>query len=115
MIEGLRFKSNSGNLGTASRSGAMSKKSKFPKFKKKNKENSFTLDAIIHVFEDKIQLPKIGKIKLKEKNYIPLGSPKTATISQKAGRWFVSVRYEVEIPNELIQGKKKPEKYEFTS
>lgn len=73
-------------------------KSKFPKFKKKGIKDSFTLNNPVVVGDSWIQLPKIGKVRLYEKNYIPIGKPKSATISKKAGRWFVSVYYEVEIP-----------------
>lgn len=72
----------------------------FPQFKSKHKnKNSFKLCAPIHVFADKIQIPKIGKVKLKEKNYIPTDNTKifSATVSEQAGRWFVSVQMEVEI------------------
>jgi len=83
------------------------KQAKFPKFKKKNIDDKFTVDGHIRVLETHIQLPKIGKIRLKERNYIPIGKPKSATISKKAGRWFVSVRYEIDISkkesnNEII-------------
>jgi len=69
--------------------------SKFPQKKKKGKRDSFTLDKPIYVFENYIQLPKIGKVRLKEKGYIPTGNPKSATISLKVGRWFVAIKYEI--------------------
>lgn len=74
------------------------KQSKFPKFKKKGIKDSFSLNHPIIITNSKIQLPKIGKVRLKEYGYIPEGKPKSATITKKAGRWFVSVLYEVEIP-----------------
>jgi len=73
------------------------KQNSFPKFKKKGQRDSFTLDAPITIKNNKIKLPKIGWIKLKEHDYIPDGKPKSATISLIANRWFVSVRYEIEI------------------
>jgi len=73
------------------------KQNSFPKFKKKGQRDSFTLDASIIIKGNKIKLPKIGWIKLKEHNYIPEGKPKSATISLMADRWFVSVKYETEI------------------
>lgn len=73
------------------------KQTAFPKFKKKGQRDSFTLDAPIIVKDNKIKLPKIGWIKLKEHSYIPEGNPKSATISLRANRWFVSVKYETEI------------------
>lgn len=73
------------------------KQSAFPKFKKKGQRDSFALDAPITIKNNRIKLPKIGWIKLKEHDYIPNGKPKSATISLRAGRWFVSVKYETEI------------------
>ena len=72
------------------------KTSGFPKFKKKGRKDSFALDTPVIVFNNKIQLPKIGVVRLKEHGYIPVGKPKKATISLRAGRWFVSVQYEIE-------------------
>ncbi len=71
--------------------------SKFPRFKKKGAKDSFKLDTPVVVGDTWIKLPKIGKVRLKEHNYIPVGKPKSATISKRAGRWFVSVSYETEI------------------
>lgn len=62
----------------------------FPKFKRKGKKDSFTLRDPINSFSTSVQLPKIGIIKLKEHNYIPVGKLKEATISKYAGKWFVS-------------------------
>jgi putative transposase len=73
----------------------------FPKFKsKKTSGESFFLEYPIRVFENKIQLPRIGKVRLKEKNYIPTSGVKiiSATVSKRAGRWFVSVQMEQEMP-----------------
>lgn len=77
-----------------------SKQSGFPKYKKKGQKDSFTVFEAIDVVKNKIKIPKIGWIKLKQHDYIPQGKPKSATISLRAGRWFVSVRYE----QDIIQG-----------
>ena len=77
------------------------KKPGFPKFKsKKTSRESFFLDGKIHVFDGQIQLPKIGKVKLKEKGYIPTIGVKiiSATVSKRAGRWFVAVSTQQEMP-----------------
>jgi putative transposase len=74
-------------------------KTGYPKFKSKHKgRGSFRLDAPVHVCEHAIQLPKIGMVKLKESGYIPTWGVKvlSATISEKAGKWFVSVQVEEE-------------------
>ncbi len=47
--------------------------------------------GIIKVFRGAIQLPRIGLIRLKEHNYIPIGKYGQATITEQAGHWFVSV------------------------
>lgn len=81
------------------------KQNAFPKFKKKGQNESFTLDAPINVKNNKIKLPKIGWVSLKESNYIPEGKHKSATISLRANKWFVSVRYETEIEQKQYENK----------
>jgi len=68
----------------------------FPKFKsKKNEKQSFRLDGAISVESDCIKLPRIGKLKLSEKDYIPTDCKiLSATVSKRAGKWFVSVQVE---------------------
>jgi len=68
----------------------------FPKFKsKKNEKQSFRLDGCISVKSDCIKLPRIGKLRLAEKDYIPTDCEiLSATVSKRAGKWFVSVRAE---------------------
>jgi putative transposase len=73
-----------------------SKKKKRPKFKKKGRNDSFTLDGSIRVDHFKIQVPKIGCLKTYER--LPQGIiPKSVTISRQAERWFISFRIETEI------------------
>jgi len=69
----------------------------FPKFKsKKNEKQSFRLNGAISVESDHIKLPKIGKLKLAEKDYIPTDCKiLSATVSKRAGKWFVSVQVEM--------------------
>jgi putative transposase len=76
----------------------------YPRFKSKSKgRGSFRLDCPVYVFEQSIQLPKIGLVRLKEKEYIPTKGVKTlsATISEQAGRWFVSVQVEEACPEPI--------------
>ncbi len=70
----------------------------FPKFKKKSKAiGSFRLTGSIHVFSDAIQLPRLGRVPLKEKDYLPTEAQVlSATVSEQAGRWYVSVQVEEE-------------------
>ena len=75
---------------------AFKKTSKPPRFKRKGRNDSFTLDGTIKVIDHyKIQVPKIGAIKTYEQ--LPLGyKPKSLTISRKADDWFISFKIEVE-------------------
>lgn len=76
--------------------------SRYPRFKSKKKGGgSFTLTGTIKVFADIIQLPRIGGIRFKESNYLPTDQRiLSATVSEHANRWFVSilVKEEIEIP-----------------
>ena len=78
----------------------------FPRFKsKKNGLGSFRLTGTIKVFDRHIQLPRIGKIKLKERGYLHNGKILSATVSERAGRWFVSLQMEetIEAPENKPQ------------
>lgn len=67
-----------------------------PRFKKKGRDDSFTLDGTIKVVDhNKIQVPVIGVLKTYEQ--LPFGyKPKSVTISRTADRWFISFKVEVE-------------------
>lgn len=72
----------------------------YPRFKSKHKSPpKFCVSGKneIHVEQGKIRLPRIGWVKLFEKDYIPEGRYYTARISYKAGKWFVSVQKEIEV------------------
>lgn len=75
------------------------KKTGFPCFKsRKDGVGSFRLTGHITVSDRYIKLPRIGKVRLKETNYLPTDKHVlSATVSQRAGRWFVSVATEEEI------------------
>jgi putative transposase len=71
----------------------------FPKFKsKKNGINSFTLRGNIKVESSRIKLPRIGWLRLKEDNYLPVKGVKvlSANISNQAGHWFISLQVETQ-------------------
>jgi putative transposase len=53
------------------------------------------------VFANAIQLPRLGRLRLKERSYLPTCGVKllSATVSEHAGRWFVSVQVEMELPD----------------
>ncbi|MGB3509058.1 MAG: transposase [Microcoleaceae cyanobacterium] len=68
-----------------------SKVSGQPKFKKKGRDDSFTLDGSISVGFNRIKLPRIGWVKTFEilPDHV---TPKSVTITKKADRWFVSFK-----------------------
>jgi putative transposase len=70
----------------------------FPQMKKKSKAiGSFRLTGSINVFSDAIQLPRLGRLRLHEHDFIPTDAKVlSATVSEQAGRWFVSIQVEAE-------------------
>ena len=81
-------------------------KSKFPRFKKKNKSDVkmyFVKEGNASCLSERhrIKIPTLGWVRLKEKGYIPTSRDgfivKSGTISHKAGRYYISVL--VDIPN----------------
>jgi putative transposase len=80
----------------------------FPRFKSKKRGlGSFRLTGAIHVFEDAVQLPRLGRLRLKERGYLPVQGAKvlSATVSEHAGRWFVAVQVEMVLPDPVITEK----------
>lgn len=79
-------------------------KSKFPKFKKKNKSDvkmyfvKTDAKVIIQCERHRIKIPTLGWVRLKEKGYIPTNPNthiiKSGTVSYKAGRYYVSILVE---------------------
>jgi len=90
------------------KTGKLRGKIGYPRFKSKRRGvGSFRLTGVIRVFDGHIQLPRLGRLKLKERGYLPTGEVHilSSTVSEKAGRWFVSVQVEEEIPDpEPTQG-----------
>ncbi|GCE45926.1 RNA-guided endonuclease InsQ/TnpB family protein [Thermosporothrix hazakensis] len=70
----------------------------FPTFKKKSKGiGSFRLTGSIKVLRDAVQLPRLGRMRLHEHDFIPTTARiLSATVSEEAGRWFVSIQVEEE-------------------
>ncbi len=85
----------------------------FPRFKSKKRGiGGFRLTGTIRVFERHVQLPRLGRIRLKERGYLPFDDPNirvlSANVTERASRWFVSLQVEQEIdvkePSESIGG-----------
>lgn len=76
----------------------------FPKFKSRKKAiGSFSLFGSIRVFDNAVQLPRLGRLRLKEHGYLPEHGWKIlrAIVSEKAGRWFVSLQVEQDVPDPI--------------
>jgi IS605 OrfB family transposase len=74
----------------------------YPKFKSKKKgPGSFRLTGAIHVTERAVQLPRLGRLRLKECGYLPTKGVKilSATVSEQAGHWFVSLQVQEDVPD----------------
>jgi putative transposase len=84
---------------------------KYPRFKKKDQEESFRADNgppgkgehAVKVSDKQIRLPVIGKIKMREKVRFD-GQVKSVVVSLKAGRWSASISVEV---NQVVVNKAK--------
>jgi putative transposase len=92
-----------------------SKQKGFPKFKSRHQNPlKFRLTGSIRVPEDgkRIKLPNLGWLRLKEVGYLP--GPKredvkiqSASLSEQAGRWFVSLTCKIEVPDVLQRPRTK--------
>src|SRR5258708_13682078 len=73
----------------------------YPQLKTKRKGlGSFRLTGSIHIYEKAIDLPRLATLRLKECGYLPTSGVNvlSATVSEEAGRWFVSVQVEEDVP-----------------
>lgn len=70
----------------------------FPKFKKKGVHDSFRLTGTIKVDGKSIQLPRLGRMRLKELSHVT-GRILSATVTKEADRWYVSLTVEEERPD----------------
>ncbi len=75
---------------------------KAPRFKKKGQKDSFYLEAgtiakpMIKNDGRKIKLPTIGWVRLAEP--LPLTAVHNCVISRQANKWFIAIKYDVQLP-----------------
>lgn len=71
----------------------------FPKFKSKHRtKNSFSIGGSVYVKDNKIILPRVGSVRIKEDIADKLiGKIGYVSLSERAGRWFVSIPVEENI------------------
>ena len=73
------------------------KKKARPRFKKKGRQDSFTLDGTIKILSsNKLKVPVIGCLKTYERLPV-VPDPKNVTISREADRWFISFKIDVTV------------------
>jgi putative transposase len=70
----------------------------FPRFKSKGVNDSFRLTGTIRFTGRKIQLPRLGKLRIKERRkWYCKGRILSVTVRRRVNRWFVSVTVEEEV------------------
>src|SRR5258707_14542056 len=81
------------------KAGKLTGKLGYPQRKsRKRGPGSFRLTGSIGVLPAAIQLPRLGRLRLKERGYLPTSGVQvlSATVSEHAGHWYVSVQVEHE-------------------
>ncbi len=80
------------------------KKKGMPKFKKKDKHDSFRYPQGFKFEANKVFLPKIGWVTFRRSRKIK-GTPKNVTVSKRAGEWYFAVQVEDELEEPKHQNK----------
>jgi putative transposase len=81
------------------KAGKLRGKLGYPRRKSKKRGlGSFRLTGAIVVFPNAIQLPRLGRLRLKERDYLPTSGARilSATVSERAEHWYVSIQIEQE-------------------
>jgi putative transposase len=86
------------------------KRARYPRFRSRHRgDGAFRLTGSIGVEDTHITLPRLGRVKLKERGYLPHGAHiRSATISEHAERWYASVAVEKDravaprVPGEVV-------------
>ncbi len=67
----------------------------FPRFKSRHTTvGSFRVNGVIRVGPKWVQLPRLGRLHLKERSYLPSDGAHvlSATVRSRAGRWYIALR-----------------------
>lgn len=81
----------------------------FPRFKSRHRDPlKFRLTGSVKARERAFYLPSIGWVRLKEAGYIPTQMFSQVSVSEQAGRWFVSVLVKTEAPDPQPLGNTSP-------
>ena len=73
-------------------------RARFPRFRSRHRGiGSFRLTGGVRVEDGHVTLPRIGRVKLKERGYLPTAVHlRSVTVSERSGRWYVSRSVEEE-------------------
>lgn len=71
----------------------------FPKFAKKREYKSFTFKRFVRVEDDRLHLPKLGRMKYFKSREVE-GKVKTATIVKEDNGWFICIVAEYQVPHD---------------
>jgi len=77
---------------------AFQKVKKPPRFKKKGKADSFTVDGALKIESFRVKVPVIGWLKTYERQRAGY-QPKSFTLSRTADRWYITWKVETELTN----------------
>ncbi len=70
---------------------------RLPRFKRKGRHDAFRYPQGIKLEGSRVYLPKAGWVKLRLSRPVE-GEIRNATVSRRAGHWFVSIQTEMEVP-----------------
>ena len=81
------------------------KRADFPKFKRKGNKESFRFPqgCKLEQHNSRIYLPKIGLVRYRNSREV-VGEIKNVTVSQKCGKWYVSIQTEFETETPVPKG-----------
>ena len=95
---------------TATASNAFRKKfdyhtSSIPYMSRKKNHMKFKTKGNVRVLEDRIIIPKVGEVKIYEKNYIPINKPlHNMTFTHDGNYWYMSVEVDEDYQKEELTG-----------
>ena len=75
------------------------KRAQPPRFKRRGDAEGFSYPAnfAVDVTNGRVKLPKVGWVRYRAHRRVE-GKPKNLTLSHRAGRWYVSIQVEMEVP-----------------
>ncbi len=75
------------------------KRSRRPRFRRRGDDSAFRFadGFAVDVVNGRVKVPKLGWVRFRSHRRLE-GKPKQMTISSRAGRWYVSIQVELEVP-----------------